>query len=73
MFMKAMLGISPYNYPYLKLAKMLCLSYYYYVSLQKNWRRGQNKFCLELRGVGERGKGWGAGETNGPNNVYTYE
>jgi hypothetical protein len=28
MYMEAMLGISPYNYLYLKLAKMLCLSYY---------------------------------------------
>jgi hypothetical protein len=26
--MEAMLGISLYNYPYLKVAKMLCLSYY---------------------------------------------
>jgi hypothetical protein len=26
--MEAMLGISLYSYPYLKLAKMLCLSYY---------------------------------------------
>jgi hypothetical protein len=23
-------------------------------SLQQNWRRGQNRFCLELRGVGGR-------------------
>jgi hypothetical protein len=28
MCMEAMLGISPYSYPYLKLAKTLCLSYY---------------------------------------------
>jgi hypothetical protein len=28
MCMQAMLGISLYSYPYLKLAKMLCLSYY---------------------------------------------
>jgi hypothetical protein len=31
-------------------------------SLQKNWRRGQNRFCLEARRVGRRGrgrKGWG--------------
>jgi hypothetical protein len=26
--MEAMLGISQYSYPYLKLAKMLCISYY---------------------------------------------
>jgi hypothetical protein len=30
-------------------------------SLQQNWRRGQNRFCLEERGVGigERGQGQG--------------
>jgi hypothetical protein len=28
MCMEAMLGISLYSYPYLKLAKTLCLSYY---------------------------------------------
>jgi hypothetical protein len=28
MCMEAMLGISLYSYPYLKLAKMLCFSYY---------------------------------------------
>jgi hypothetical protein len=33
-------------------------------SLQQNWRKGQNKFCLEARGVGVR---------NDPNNVCTYE
>jgi hypothetical protein len=31
MCMEAMLGIFLYNYPYLKLAKTLCLSYYFYV------------------------------------------
>jgi hypothetical protein len=29
--MEAMLGISPYSYLYLKLAKPLCLSYYCFV------------------------------------------
>jgi hypothetical protein len=29
------------------------------LSLQQNWRRGQNRFCLEARGVGEL---WGAEE-----------
>jgi hypothetical protein len=32
-------------------------------SLQQNWRRGQNRFCLEVRGVGEvewvAGRQWG--------------
>jgi hypothetical protein len=30
-------------------------------SLQQNWRGGQNKFCLEVRGVEER-EGGGRGE-----------
>jgi hypothetical protein len=53
--MEAMLGISLYSYPYLKLAKMLYLSYYCSSSLPQNWRRGQNRFCLEARGgVGKK-------------------
>jgi hypothetical protein len=28
-------------------------------SLQQNWRRGQNRFCLEATGVGEERKGTG--------------
>jgi hypothetical protein len=35
-------------------------------SLQQNWRKGQNRFCLEARGVGRKGR-------NDPNNEYTYE
>jgi hypothetical protein len=35
-------------------------------SFQQNWRKGQNRFCLEARGVGQRGKGWVAGGRNGP-------
>jgi hypothetical protein len=27
-------------------------------SFQQNWGRGQNRFCLEARGWGER-EGWG--------------
>jgi hypothetical protein len=42
-------------------------------SIQKNWRKGQNRFCLEARGVRGRGKGPGSGERNGPNNVCTCE
>jgi hypothetical protein len=26
-------------------------------SLQQNWRRGQNRFCLEVRGWRGKGKG----------------
>jgi hypothetical protein len=42
-------------------------------SLQQNWRKGQNRFCLKMRGVERRGRGRGARERNGPNNVCTYE
>jgi hypothetical protein len=41
-------------------------------SPQQNWRIGQNKFCLEKRGVG-KGRGGRRRRENGPNNVYTYE
>jgi hypothetical protein len=37
-------------------------------SLQQNWRRGQNRFCLEVRGLRGRGRG-----RDGSNNVYTYK
>jgi hypothetical protein len=42
MGMEAMLGISLYSYPYLKLAKMLCLSYYC--------------LCLLINKIGEEGR-----------------
>jgi hypothetical protein len=65
MYMEATIGIFLYSYLYLKLAKMLCLSYYLIFSLQKNWRTTEwNRFCLE-GGVGER--------RGGLNNVYTCE
>jgi hypothetical protein len=40
-------------------------------SLQQNWRRGQKRLCLEVRGWGRkreegRGEKW-------PKHVYTYE
>jgi hypothetical protein len=56
MFMEAILGISLYK---------LCLPQAN-KNIQQNWRKGQNRFCLEARGVGERG-------TDDPNNVCTYE
>jgi hypothetical protein len=31
-------------------------------SLQQNWRKGQNKFCLEARGWGEKEEGRSSGE-----------
>jgi hypothetical protein len=55
MCMEAMIGISLYSYLYLKLVKMLHLSYYLLCFLfNKNWRRRQNRFCLEVRGVQRR-------------------
>jgi hypothetical protein len=41
-------------------------------TLQRNWRKAQNRFCLEGRGGGER-VGAGAGERNDPNNECTCE
>jgi hypothetical protein len=28
-------------------------------SLEQNWKKGKNRFCLKAKGVGERGRGWG--------------
>jgi hypothetical protein len=51
--MEEMLGISLYSYLYFNLAKMIHLSYYCLCLLfNKNWRRGQNSFFLEERGMG---------------------
>jgi hypothetical protein len=70
--MEAMLGISLYSDPYLKLAKMLSFLLLM-SSLQQNWRRGQNRFCLEARwGKGKRERAGAAGR-DGPKNVCTYE
>jgi hypothetical protein len=38
-------------------------------SLQQNWRKGQNTFCLEVREVRRREREG----RNDPNNVCTYE
>jgi hypothetical protein len=54
--MEAMLGISIYSYPYLKLAKMLSFLLLLISTLQQNW---------EVRGK----RGGKAGGRNGPNNV----
>jgi hypothetical protein len=42
MCMEAMLGISVYSYPYLTLAKTLCLSYYH--------------LCILFNKIGEEGR-----------------
>jgi hypothetical protein len=59
MCMEAMLGISLYSYPYLKLTKTLSFLLLLMFSLQQNWRRGQNRFWLEVREVGVEGGGGG--------------
>jgi hypothetical protein len=74
MCIEAMLGISLYSYLYLKLAKMLCLSYYILCFLfnktgeqegrtDSSWKQGG--------GRREEGKGWWeVGGRGGQNNVY---
>jgi hypothetical protein len=69
MCMEKMLGISLYSYLYLKLEKVLSFLLLFMFSLQQNRRRGQNRFCLEARGVG--GKEYRG--RDGPSNIYTYE
>jgi hypothetical protein len=66
MYVEAMLEISLYRYFYFKLAKPLCLSYYFLCFLF-------NKIGEQEGGTGsaqKKGWGWGGG---GPNNVYTCE
>jgi hypothetical protein len=66
MCMEATLGISLYSYLDLKLAKMLCLSYYLLMfCLQQNWRREQNRVLpgsegghTERDGTGGREERW---------------
>jgi hypothetical protein len=64
--MEATLGISLCSYPYLHWQKHYAFLIIAMSTLQQNWRRGQNRFYLEARGVGRRGR-------NDPNNVCTYE
>jgi hypothetical protein len=68
------LGIFLYSYLYLKLPKTLYLSLFSVFSLQQNWRRGQNRFCLEVRvGVCEHGgRGPRAGRGEVAQTMYTY-
>jgi hypothetical protein len=42
-------------------------------SLQQNWRKWQNRFCMEVRGWMGEGGNEGRGWRNSPNNVCTYE
>jgi hypothetical protein len=54
--MEAMLGISLYSYPYSTSKNALSFLLLLISSLQQNWRKGQNRFCLEVRGGGGRGR-----------------
>jgi hypothetical protein len=71
--MEAMLGISLYSYPYLNKQKCFVFLIIAMSSLQQNWRRVQNRFCLEARGEGGGERGYGSVGRNDPNNVCTYE
>jgi hypothetical protein len=42
-------------------------------SLHQNWRKGQNRFCLEVCVWGGNREGLGDGGEMTQNNVYTYE
>jgi hypothetical protein len=42
-------------------------------SLQQNWRKRQNRLCLEARGMEGRGREQETGRKNDPSNVYTHE
>jgi hypothetical protein len=58
LYMEAMLGISLYSCPYLKLAKTLCLSYYC--------------LCLLFNKIGEEGRtgsAWKCGQWGGKDGV----
>jgi hypothetical protein len=63
MYMEAMLGISLYSYPYLKLAKMLCLSYYCLCLLfNKIGEEGRTGSAWKRGGKGKRKGVWERGE-----------
>jgi hypothetical protein len=71
-----MLGISLYSYLYLKLPKVLCLSYYclsfLFIKIGEEGKRAE-QVLPGSTGVGGMGKGWKPGRRDGPNNVCTYE
>jgi hypothetical protein len=59
MCMETMLGISLYSYPYLKLAKMLCLSCYCLCLLfNKIGEEGSEGGSREREGMGGTGEKW---------------
>jgi hypothetical protein len=56
--MEAMLGIAVDSYPY-PTSKNAVFLLFFMFTLQQNWRKGQNRFCLEERWM------WGEGEGSG--------
>jgi hypothetical protein len=57
------LGISLYSYPYFKLAKMPCLSYYcLYLLLSKIGEEGRTASVWKQGKWGEEGGSWGQGK-----------
>jgi hypothetical protein len=65
----AMPGISLNSYLYLKLEKMLCLSYYLLRFLFNKIRRGRNRFCPE---AGRGDAGMGAEEADVAQTMYIH-
>jgi hypothetical protein len=64
--MEAMLGISLCSYPYVKLAKTLCLSYYCLCLLfNKIGEEGRIGSAWKQGGVEGTRKGWGRGREQG--------
>jgi hypothetical protein len=60
--MEAMLRISLYSYPYLKLAKMLYLSYYCYVFSSTKLEKRAEQILPGSKGLGREREGeWGRG------------
>jgi hypothetical protein len=71
--MEAMLGIPLYSYLYLKVAKILCLSYYLLCFLfNKIGEEGRTCSAWKGGGCRERGRGWGT-EGKRAQTMYTYE
>jgi hypothetical protein len=62
--MEAMVGISLYNYPYLKRAKTLCLSFCLYLLFKIIGEEGRTDSAWKQRrsGQGEAGSGGQEGE-----------
>jgi hypothetical protein len=67
--MEAMLGISLYSYPYLKLAKMTSFLLLLCLLFNKSGEKGRAGSARKRRG----GSGQRGGGTNVPNNACTYE